>query len=96
MSTVAQLKTHMPTQPVVDFQAHATSDAGLMLRSGRAVGEIAALISENTTRLETEDGSDFLSPSALSGLLDAVQLIAGQLAERGEDLAEMIDLEGAR
>lgn len=92
MSTATQLKVITPAQPVMDFQAHAASDASLMLRSGRAIGEIAALISENTTRLETE-GSDFLSPSALSGLLDAVQLIAGQLAERGEDLGELVDAE---
>ena len=90
MSSVAQLKISAPAKPVVDFQAHAESDAILMRRSGRAMGAIAGLIGENLSRLDIEDDSDFLTPSALSGLLDAVQLLADQLAERGEDLGEII------
>ena len=90
MSAAAQLKKAAPDKPVVDFQAHAESDATLMRRSGRAMGAIAGLIGENLSRLDIEDDSDFLTPSALSGLLEAVQLLADQLAERGEDLGEII------
>lgn len=96
MSAVTQLKKAAPAKPAVDFQAHAESDASLMLRSGRALGIIAGLIGENACRLDIEDGSDFLTPSALSGLLDAVQLLADQLAERGEDLGEIIAAGGAQ
>ena len=90
MSAVTQLKKAAPAKPVVDFQAHAESDAILMRRSGRAMGAIAGLIGENLSRLDIEDDSDFLTPAALSGLLEAVQLLADQLAERGDDLGEII------
>lgn len=90
MSAVTQLKKSAPTKPVVDFQAHAESDAVLMRRSGRAIEAIAGLIGENLSRLDVEDDSDFLTPSTLSGLLEAVQLLAGQMAVRGEDLGEII------
>ena len=90
MSAVTQLKKAAPAKPVVDFQAHAESDAILMRRSGRAMGAIAGLIGENLSRLDIEDDSDFLTPTALSGLLEAVQLLADQLAERGDDLGEII------
>ena len=90
MSAAAQLKKALPVRQTVDFLAHAESDAILMRRSGRAMGAIAGLIGENVSRLDIEDDSDFLTPSALSGLLEAVQLLADQLAERGEDLGEII------
>ncbi len=52
MSSVAQLNKKSPAKPVVDFRAHAESDATLMRRSGRAMGAIAGLIGENLSRLD--------------------------------------------
>lgn len=90
MSAVTALKKPLPTRPAIDFQAHAESDASLMLRSGRAIGAIAALIANDDLNRAMGDEDSVLSPSSMSGLLEAVQLIAEQLAERGEELGELI------
>lgn len=90
MSAVATLKKPLPTRPAIDLQAHAESDASLMLRSGRAIGAIAGLIANDDLHRAMGDGNSALSPSSMSGLLEAVQLIAEQLAERGEELGDLI------
>lgn len=90
MSAVAKLKTAPIPAPALDFRAHAEDGAALMLRSGRALAATVGLIARNDMHRECEDGEDFLSPGDISGLMDAIHLIADQLTQHGEDLTELM------
>lgn len=92
MSAVAKLKTAPVSSPAPDFRAHAEDGAALMLRSGRALAAAVGLIARSDMHRECEDGEDFLSPGDISGLMDAIHLIADQLAQHGEELTELMQL----
>ena len=79
-----------------NYKVLALNEARLMYKVGVAISGISKLIQDNETRKAVMDGGEFLDGYTLSGMMLAIELLADQLIDRGDEVSELLETGGVK
>ncbi len=79
-----------------NYKVLALNEARLTYKAGMAISGISKLIQDNETRKAWMDGGEFLDGYTLSGLMLALELLADQMIDRGDEVSELLETGGVK